>query len=181
MLRTYTAQAVEFNTKAAEAGDSWAQTKMGMRLLKGEGVEQSDGKAILWLEMAAKQKSKQAIAKLSELRTTNPAAFAAVPRPNKEMEEMMAKDHASGMPPLENPEERPTEEELEALAEKQRRPTPAQLRAALLANPEMVKEEFEKVSGQIRSETYGDRHAEQTGLRADRRPPSTHTTSGLCV
>eukprot|EP01051_Picozoa_sp_SAG22_P013573 SAG22_NODE_1537_length_4188_cov_108.843238_1_plen_134_part_00 len=59
--------AVEYNRQAAEAGDSWALTKMGMRCLKGEGVPQDDLAARQWLERAAANGSKQALAKLTEL------------------------------------------------------------------------------------------------------------------
>jgi TPR repeat protein len=64
-------EAVSWNRKSAESGDAWAQTKMGMRYLKGEGVEQDDADARKWLTLASEQGSKAATQKLAELDTND--------------------------------------------------------------------------------------------------------------
>ena len=55
------------NRERAEAGDKWAQTKLGMRYLKGDGVMVDEEEARKWLLLAAEQGSTPATRTLEEL------------------------------------------------------------------------------------------------------------------
>ncbi|MEW6160735.1 MAG: hypothetical protein AB1813_25170 [Verrucomicrobiota bacterium] len=58
---------IEFQKKRAEQGSAQAQFDLGMRYLKGDGVEKDEAEARRWLEQAAKNDFQQAKKKLEEL------------------------------------------------------------------------------------------------------------------
>ena len=58
---------VEFQKKKAEEGSATSQYDLGMRFLKGEGVQKDDEAGLKWLKEAAKNGNNQAIKKLKEL------------------------------------------------------------------------------------------------------------------
>merc|ERR1711988_1506614 len=60
--------AVEWYTRAAEAGHSVAQYNLGLRFLDGKGLrEPNREKAVYWLKRAALQKDKDACKKLLKM------------------------------------------------------------------------------------------------------------------
>ena len=58
---------VEFQKKRAEEGSSVAQYDLGVRYLKGDGVEKDEAAGKKWIEKAAKDGNSQAVNKLKEL------------------------------------------------------------------------------------------------------------------
>lgn len=58
------AQAAHWLTLAAEQGDALAQIWLGDMYLRGEGVEQSDDKALLWYNKSAEKDERLAFYKL---------------------------------------------------------------------------------------------------------------------
>ena len=71
---------VQRNRERAEAGDKWAQTKLGMRYLEGDGVERNDVEAKRWLRLAAEQGSQPAAKALEGIGLRAPSAPARQPR-----------------------------------------------------------------------------------------------------
>ena len=65
---------VQRNRERAEAGDKWAQTKLGMRYLEGDGVERNDVEAKRWLRLAAEQGSQPAAKALEGIGLRAPSA-----------------------------------------------------------------------------------------------------------
>lgn len=61
---------VEFQKKRAEEGSSVAQYDLGLRYLKGDGVEKDEEAGRKWLEKSAKDGNTQASKKLKELNET---------------------------------------------------------------------------------------------------------------
>ena len=59
---------IQFERKNAEKGSAWAQYALGVRYLKGEGVEKDETAGVKWLEAAAKQDNTLAKKKLEELK-----------------------------------------------------------------------------------------------------------------
>lgn len=55
------------NRRRAEDGDKWAQEKLGMRLLEGDGVTRNVQEAKKWLQLAAEQGSQTAVRTLEEI------------------------------------------------------------------------------------------------------------------
>ena len=72
---------VAFETKLAEGGTAWAQYELGLRYLKGNGVEKNAETGRSWLEKAARNGDEKAVQKLAELDATKPAAAASKPSP----------------------------------------------------------------------------------------------------
>ena len=72
--------ALKFNRMAADAGDAWAQTKMGLRYEAGDGVPPDTSVARGWFEKAAKHKKggDEARSRLAQLPEAG-AASAATP------------------------------------------------------------------------------------------------------
>lgn len=62
------ARVLEFQRRRAAAGAPTAQYDLGMRYLKGDGVEQNAALARHWLELSAKGGNKQAARTLESLR-----------------------------------------------------------------------------------------------------------------
>ena len=67
-------KAVESQMKRAEAGSSGAQYDLGVRYLKGDGVEKDPSLARKWLSASAKQDNTSAQRKLAELDALEKAA-----------------------------------------------------------------------------------------------------------
>ncbi len=61
------------NRKRAEGGDKWAQEKLGMRLLDGDGVTRDEHQAKKWLQLAAQQGSQTAKRTLEEINLRAPS------------------------------------------------------------------------------------------------------------
>ncbi|MBA4147006.1 MAG: SEL1-like repeat protein [Verrucomicrobia bacterium] len=66
-LREIEAKTIAFQTTRASDGSASAQYDLGIRFLKGNGVEQNETEARRWLEAAATQGNTLAIQKLAEL------------------------------------------------------------------------------------------------------------------
>lgn len=66
--RALQARVLEFQRQRAAAGAPTAQYDLGMRYLKGDGVEQNTELARHWLELSAKGGNKQAARVLEDLR-----------------------------------------------------------------------------------------------------------------
>ncbi len=62
-----TRKTIEFQKKRAAEGSATAQYDLGMRYLKGDGVEKDEAKGRELLETSAKNENSQAIKKLKEL------------------------------------------------------------------------------------------------------------------
>ena len=58
---------ISFERKNAEQGSPWAQYALGVRYLKGDGLEPDETKAREWLEKAAKKGDSRAKKKLEEI------------------------------------------------------------------------------------------------------------------
>ena len=71
------------NRRRAEDGDKWAQEKLGMRLLAGDGVTRDELEAKKWLQLAAEQGSQSARRTLEELNLRVPS------RPSKSFKDEM--------------------------------------------------------------------------------------------
>ena len=63
---------VEFQKKRAEEGSESAQYELGLRYLKGEGVEKDEATGRKWLELSAKNGYSAATKKLDDLSKTSP-------------------------------------------------------------------------------------------------------------
>ena len=61
------------NRRRAEGGDKWAQEKLGMRFLEGDGVTCDEREAKKWLQLAAEQGSQPATRTLEELNLRAPS------------------------------------------------------------------------------------------------------------
>lgn len=61
------------NRRRAEDGDKWAQEKLGMRLLAGDGVTRDEHEAKKWLQLAAEQGSQSATRTLEEINLRAPS------------------------------------------------------------------------------------------------------------
>ncbi len=72
-------KAVEFQKKRAEEGSPQAQYDLGVRYLKGNGVEKNDALGREWLQKSAENGSIHAQRKLDELPKLAPSATLAAP------------------------------------------------------------------------------------------------------
>lgn len=63
---------VAFQTKRAEEGSASAQYELGLRYIKGDGVEKNVSKAQRWLKAAAAGGNTQAVRKLAEMASRSP-------------------------------------------------------------------------------------------------------------
>lgn len=77
---------VEFQKKRAEDGSATAQYDLGMRYLKGDGVEFDEEKGVKWLQAASKNGSNTAAKKLKEFEELKKeqAEHAALTNPTKD-------------------------------------------------------------------------------------------------
>jgi TPR repeat protein len=62
-----TRKTIEFQKRRAEEGSSTAQYDLGIRYIKGDGVERDEAKGRVLLEASAKNGFNPAVKKLSEL------------------------------------------------------------------------------------------------------------------
>lgn len=95
-----TRRVVEFQKARAEAGSESAQCELGVRYLKGDGVDQDFELAHKWLAAAAKQGNGNAVKRLAELKQLEeghaPAADAGAQPAEKPASKPAAKPASSG-------------------------------------------------------------------------------------
>lgn len=72
---------IAWQKKRAEDGSDNAQYELGVRYLKGDGVEQDAKAGREWIEKSAKAGNAKAIKKLEELKAAEPAEAAAAAQP----------------------------------------------------------------------------------------------------
>ena len=92
-----TKRTVEFQKKRAEAGSATAQYDLGLRYLKGEGVEKNLVEARKWFEAAAKQGHPFAAKKLEEIKDL-PELKAPTPAPALEKRSVPAETAPTAPP-----------------------------------------------------------------------------------
>ncbi len=95
---------VEFQKKRADEGSPAAQYDLGMRYIKGDGVERDEEAGLKWLDKSAKNGSNQAVKKLKEFDDLKKegADLASLIRPKKDAVKV-AVDAKKDAPAAENP------------------------------------------------------------------------------